>query len=165
MFIIYRKSIFLCFKLLNGFIIIAVHVKSKHMFPLSLYKVLYEKIINFLSSASVVFFRQDKSESGLHEVNYHGAVLLTKLLQFGNPAVVVASLLHLSQQELQVLACNPCGSHVLEMFMSSGSIGAKSHIALYDKMKVTDSCYTLYDRMKVTDSCYTLYDRMKVKKS
>lgn len=71
-------------------------------------------------------------------MNLHGSILLQKLLEFGNPKLLVTSLLDLKPSEIKVIACNPCGSHILAAFVKSKSIGEKSRILLYNKLKVMD---------------------------
>ncbi|KAL5020883.1 hypothetical protein ScPMuIL_000038 [Solemya velum] len=67
------------------------------------------------------------------EINYHGAVILQHLLKCEHPKLVVTSLLELKQVELKTLSCDPCGSHVIDVFFNSHSVGEKSKDALVNK--------------------------------
>ena len=72
----------------------------------------------------------------LTAVNIHGSLLLQQLLRFGNPKLVVTSLLNLKPSELRTMSCDPCGSHIVETFFTSQTIGEKSRDAFYLRMKV-----------------------------
>ncbi|KAL3860814.1 hypothetical protein ACJMK2_010880 [Sinanodonta woodiana] len=109
------------------------------------------KIVPLLASCSTyeVFYHTEVQESQeadgekakenliplLTEINYHGSLVLQHLLRFGNPKLVTASLLELKPVELQTLACNPCGSHVIDTYFQSPTIGDKGREALINKMK------------------------------
>ncbi|XP_013404032.1 nucleolar protein 9 [Lingula anatina] len=71
----------------------------------------------------------------LTEVNYHGSLLVQHLLKYGNPRLLVSSFLDLKPTELQVLACNASGSHIVEAFLHSPTIGEKSQDVLYGRLK------------------------------
>ncbi|XP_033753878.1 nucleolar protein 9-like [Pecten maximus] len=71
----------------------------------------------------------------LKKINYHGSVLMQNLLRFGNPKVVVSGILDLTPAELRTLACDPCGSHVIDVFCQSPSMGEKSRELLFKRMK------------------------------
>lgn len=73
----------------------------------------------------------------LTSINYHGSLLLQNLLKFGNPKPVVTSLLELRSVELKTMLCDPCGSHIVEAFMKSPTVGEKSREILYNKLKVS----------------------------
>lgn len=67
-------------------------------------------------------------------------MLLQHLLKFGNPKQMVTSLLELKPVELKNLACNPCGSHVVDAFFQSKTIGEKSREAFVNRIKVIFIC-------------------------
>ena len=52
---------------------------------------------------------------------------------------MVASLLHMSTDDIIRMSCNPSGSHVLEAFMSSLTVPVKKKSKLTDKLKVIQS--------------------------
>ena len=85
-----------------------------------------------------MYFFQEKEIKypELTVVSLHGSLLLQQMLQFGNPKVIVTSLLNLKPSELRTMSCDPCGSHVIETFFTSPTIGEKSHDAFYLRMKV-----------------------------
>jgi len=72
----------------------------------------------------------------LQKINFHGALLLQHLLKFGNPKFVINGLIHLKPVELKVLSCDPCGSHVIDVFCQSGTVGEKNRDLLFNRMKV-----------------------------
>ncbi|XP_071172753.1 nucleolar protein 9-like [Mytilus edulis] len=76
-----------------------------------------------------------KKDPVLTDINYHGSILLQHLLKFGNPKQMVTSLLELKPVELKNLACNPCGSHVVDAFFQSKTIGEKSREAFVNRIK------------------------------
>ncbi|XP_021343892.1 nucleolar protein 9-like isoform X2 [Mizuhopecten yessoensis] len=73
----------------------------------------------------------------LKNINYHGSVLMQNLLRFGNPKTVVTGILDLTPAELRTLACDPCGSHVIDVFCQSPAMGEKSRDLLFKRMKGT----------------------------
>lgn len=79
---------------------------------------------------------QVKKDPVLTDINYHGSMLLQHLLKFGNPKQMVTSLLELKPVELKNLSCNPCGSHVVDAFFQSKTIGEKSREAFVNRIKV-----------------------------
>ena len=85
-------------------------------------------------------FKQASSEKSskpcqLSNINLHGSILVQHLLKFGNPSPVVSSLLGLSATELVTIASDPCGSHALDAFLRSHTVGEKSREALFTKLK------------------------------
>ncbi|XP_069112606.1 nucleolar protein 9-like isoform X2 [Argopecten irradians] len=80
---------------------------------------------------------KEKTVPVLKNINYHGSVLMQNLLRFGNPKVVVSGILELTAAELRTLACDPCGSHVIDVFCQSPSMGEKSRDLLFKRMKGT----------------------------
>ncbi|KAK3608078.1 hypothetical protein CHS0354_031065 [Potamilus streckersoni] len=109
------------------------------------------KIVPLLASCSTyeVFYHIEDKESQeakgekakenlvplLTEINYHGSLVLQHLLRFGNPKLVTASLLELKPVELQTMACDPCGSHVIDTYFQSPTIGEKGRETLINRMK------------------------------
>ncbi|XP_052062783.1 nucleolar protein 9-like [Mytilus californianus] len=76
-----------------------------------------------------------KKNPVLTDINYHGSMLVQHLLKFGNPKQMVTSLLELKPVELKNLSCNPCGSHVVDAFFQSKTIGEKSREAFVFRIK------------------------------
>jgi hypothetical protein len=68
-------------------------------------------------------------------------MLLQQLLRFGNPKLVVTSLLDLKPIELKALSCDQCGSHVMDVFFQSATIGEKSRDAMCNRLKVGSAVY------------------------
>lgn len=73
----------------------------------------------------------------LTNVNIHGSVLLQSLFKFGNPKLLVTSLLELRPAELQTVSCDACGSHVIGAFMGSEQVGERSKSLLAARLKVS----------------------------
>ncbi|XP_060066198.1 nucleolar protein 9-like [Ylistrum balloti] len=86
---------------------------------------------------SVKTEEKEKIVPVLKNINYHGSVLMQNLLRFGNPKIVVSGILDLAPAELRNLVCNPCGSHVVDVFCQSPSMGEKSRDLLFKRMKGT----------------------------
>ena len=86
----------------------------------------------------LIFFQPTEAEKPgiLTNINYHGALLLQQLLNFGNPRVVVTSLIELKPVELKTLSCDRCGSHVMDAFFQSPSIGEKGREQMINRLKV-----------------------------
>ena len=57
-------------------------------------------------------------------------------MKFQNTKLVVASLLHMTTNEIVRMSCDPSGSHVLEAFMSSHTVPVKKKRKLAEKLKV-----------------------------
>ena len=72
----------------------------------------------------------------LKDINLHGSILLQRLLLFGNPRLIVQSLLELSPTELTTLACDSKGSHIIDAFLKSAAVGEKSREQLHKKLNV-----------------------------
>ena len=49
---------------------------------------------------------------------------------------MVTSLLELKPVELKNLSCDPCGSHIIDTFFESSTIGEKSREAFISRIKV-----------------------------
>lgn len=79
-------------------------------------------------------FVQDKSNF----VHIHGAVILQHMLHFNKPIKLVQSVLDTSNETLAEVFCSPKGSHVVDAFIESKSVGGKSREKLIRHM---DGCY------------------------
>lgn len=66
----------------------------------------------------------------------HGSLILQSLLKFKDPGVVVDSLVNMPPDELVALGSDPCGSHVVEAFMSSVTVPTTKKAELVNLLKV-----------------------------
>ena len=72
----------------------------------------------------------------LEKVNLHGSLILQQILKFENPKMAVSSMLEMKLSELQTLSCDPKGSHAVEAFFSSDSVGEKSKDLFIKRIRV-----------------------------
>lgn len=87
----------------------------------------------------VMFFFQNPT---LGKVNIHGSLILQTLLEFKNPKYVVSSLLHMTPKNLQCLACDPSGSHIMEVYFKSTTVTEKNKAAMVDRLQVITIVYS-----------------------
>lgn len=85
------------------------------------------------------FFFQNPT---LGKVNIHGSLILQTLLEFKNPKYVVNSLLHMTPKNLQCLACDPSGSHIMEVYFKSTTVTEKNKAAMVDRLQVITIVYS-----------------------
>ncbi|KAG8223528.1 hypothetical protein J437_LFUL002579 [Ladona fulva] len=78
--------------------------------------------------------KQKPNESNRYIVNLHGSLVIQAMLHFNKPIKVVNSLLDMNPQELQVLFCDPKGSRILDAYMESVFVGAKSRERMIKKL-------------------------------
>lgn len=71
-------------------------------------------------------------------IHIHGAVILQAMLQFNKPIKLVQCILDTSNTELAEIFCSPKGSHVVDAFMDSKTVGEKSRDKLCRHM---NGCY------------------------
>lgn len=71
-------------------------------------------------------------------IHIHGAVILQAMLQFNKPIKLVQCILDTDNATLTEIFCSPKGSHVVDAFMDSKSVGEKSREKLIRHM---DGCY------------------------
>lgn len=71
-------------------------------------------------------------------IHIHGALILESMLQFNKPIKLVQCMLDMKNTELSEIFCSPKGSHVVDAFMQSKSIGEKSREKLIRQM---NGCY------------------------
>ena len=76
----------------------------------------------------------------LNTFNYHGSMLLQQLLKFSKTKYIVKSFLSLKPAEFRNMACDPCGSHVIEKFIMAEGIKEKHKDVLLNKLKVIFIC-------------------------
>lgn len=79
-------------------------------------------------------FVEDKSNF----VHIHGAVILQNMLHFNKPIKLVQCILDTSNENLAEIFCSPKGSHVVDAFIESKSVGGKSREKL---VRHLDGCY------------------------
>ncbi|VDI72963.1 nucleolar protein 9 [Mytilus galloprovincialis] len=101
-----------------------------------------------------------KKDPVLTDINYHGSMLLQHLLKFGNPKQMVTSLLELKPVELKNLACNPCGSHVVDAFFQSKTIGEKSREAFVNRIKVIFICAKYNSLLILVQECLPMLQKI-----
>lgn len=71
-------------------------------------------------------------------IHLHGAVILQTMLHFNKPIKLVQCILDTSNEVLAEIFCSPKGSHIVDAFMDSKTVGAKSREKLIRHM---DGCY------------------------
>lgn len=76
------------------------------------------------------------TKPSLSQVNLHGSVILQHMLRFDDPSPVVDSLLSLDPPQLVQLACNPCGSHVVDTYYKSPSVSGNRKEQMIQRLKV-----------------------------
>lgn len=72
---------------------------------------------------------------GQLNVGHQGALIIQHVLHFTKPTKVVNSLLSMSSMDLLALACCPKGSHVIDAFVMSPTVGEKHRDQYVEKMK------------------------------
>ncbi|XP_049830781.1 nucleolar protein 9-like isoform X2 [Schistocerca gregaria] len=92
--------------------------------------------------ATLKKFSENDSEQKV-KVQLHGSLLLQALLSFKKPIKIVQSLLQMPVSNLTYLICDPCGSHIMDAFVNSPTVGEKSREKIAHRLKgnfVTLSC-------------------------
>ncbi|XP_047117586.1 nucleolar protein 9 [Schistocerca piceifrons] len=92
--------------------------------------------------ATLKKFSENDSEQKV-KVQLHGSLLLQALLSFKKPIKIVQSLLQMPVSNLTYLICDPCGSHIMDAFVNSPTVGEKSREKMAHRLKgnfVTLSC-------------------------
>ncbi|KAL8613890.1 hypothetical protein ACOMHN_032880 [Nucella lapillus] len=117
----------------------AFHCKE----PQERQKSLMKLIASF--TAYEVFFSleegKDKPAEGAEEpslkgqINLHGSRLIQELLQFQKPTHAALGLLDWQASELQLLCCDPAGSHVVDVYFSSPTVIEKNRDIFLRKLK------------------------------
>lgn len=105
------------------------------LISLTTYDVYYNTADSDDTKAEETKETSEKKPAVLTNINYHGSVLVQHLLKFGNPKQMVTSLLELKPVELKNLSCDPCGSHIIDTFFESSTIGEKSREAFISRIK------------------------------
>ncbi|CAL4101507.1 unnamed protein product, partial [Meganyctiphanes norvegica] len=83
-------------------------------------------------------YHQKKSAiEGMPAISLHGTLIIQEVMKFNKPIKVVNSLLEMSSSELQHMASDPRGSHIVDAFVGSSFIGEKSRDKLIMRMKGT----------------------------
>lgn len=101
----------------------------------------------------MVFFLQNPT---LGKVNIHGSLILQTLLEFKNPKYVVNSLLHMTPKNLQCLACDPSGSHIMEVYFKSTTVTEKNKAAMVDRLQVITIVYS----WDIIDTVHIMLDKL-----
>ncbi|XP_065562354.1 nucleolar protein 9-like [Artemia franciscana] len=84
---------------------------------------------------SVLRIQASKFSKGSNKITDAGSQMVQTLLRFNKPIKMINSMLSLPANELRDLFCDPCGSYVMDTFVSSPSIGEKSRDRLRNKLK------------------------------
>ncbi|XP_070574928.1 nucleolar protein 9-like [Ptychodera flava] len=71
----------------------------------------------------------------LTEINLQGSLLLQQLFNFNDCSKLVKSLFALSEEELYTMSCDQSGSHIIEAFFRSQTVGEKKKDQLIEKLK------------------------------
>lgn len=100
----------------------------------------------------MVFFQNPT----LGKVNIHGSLILQTLLEFKNPKYVVNSLLHMTPKNLQCLACDPSGSHIMEVYFKSTTVTEKNKAAMVDRLQVITIVYS----WDIIDTVHIMLDKL-----
>ena len=66
----------------------------------------------------------------------HGSLIVQALLKYQDTKLVARSLLKMTSDDIRRVSCDPSGSHVLTVFMSSSTVSAKNKIKMVDKLEV-----------------------------
>lgn len=74
------------------------------------------------------------SEPAMKKVNYHGSLLLQSMLRFSDIEIVTAGLKSLEPAEIATWSCDPCGSHVIDVFFQSLSVDNNTKEAILNKL-------------------------------
>jgi len=83
--------------------------------------------------ACIKLYPADKLQDDM-PVHLHGSLILQHLFSFDKPIQVVKSLLSLENSKLRKIFSDPKGSHIVNSFISSTSIGEKSRDGLVKKL-------------------------------
>ncbi|KAK7072909.1 hypothetical protein SK128_011242 [Halocaridina rubra] len=79
---------------------------------------------------------QEKQSSGeLPSVSLHGSLILQQFLQYNKTIKIVQSLMSMNKAHLQLMACDPRGSHVIDSFAASTFIKPKNKENFIQKYK------------------------------
>lgn len=78
-------------------------------------------------------------------VHIHGALVLQNMLHFNKPIKLVQSILDTNNETLAEVFCTPKGSHVVDAFIESKSVGGKSREKL---IRHLDGCYLTFAMSK-----------------
>lgn len=85
--------------------------------------------------AKLETFQQKKDLKDDPQINLNGSLILQTLLTFSKPIKVVESLLSTGVDDLLILFGDMRGSHVMDAFMTSASIGEKSREKMGRKLR------------------------------
>lgn len=92
----------------------------------------------------VPFEKLDSLKDQHYFVNLHGSVIIQIMLEFNKPIQIVNSILNMEPNELKKLFSDPKGSHILDTFMQSTSVGEKSREKLIYRMMVSYCAHFSY---------------------
>lgn len=93
------------------------------------------KLVIVPLTAKCIRYNELKQASTNHKINYHGSLLIQQMFNFQKPRALVESLLNMDFTEMTSLFCNQIGSHVLDAFASSTTVGIKNKQRFINKLK------------------------------
>ncbi|XP_011436179.3 nucleolar protein 9 [Magallana gigas] len=116
-------------------------LRAFHCFEPEDRQIMFVPLLATLTTYEVYFGIEEGSDKPENEnptlgkVNIHGSLILQTLLVFKNPKYVVNSLLHMTPKNLQCLACDPSGSHIMEVYFKSTTVTEKNKAAMVDRLQ------------------------------
>ncbi|XP_071955105.1 nucleolar protein 9-like [Antedon mediterranea] len=67
--------------------------------------------------------------------NIQGSLLLQQMFKFKNCKTIISSLLAMSPDDLVAMACNSCGSHIIDAFLQCAVVGEKKREQFVQKLQ------------------------------
>lgn len=71
------------------------------------------------------------------KLNLHGTLMLQAMLDFNKPIKIITSILNMDTEVVKNLFSNSMGSHIVDSFVKSESVGEKSREKLIQKLEVS----------------------------
>lgn len=71
------------------------------------------------------------------KLNLHGTLMLQTMLEFNKPIKIITSILSMDAEVVKNLFSNSMGSHIVDSFVKSESVGEKSREKLIQKLAVS----------------------------
>ena len=72
----------------------------------------------------------------MKSVNYHGSRIMQLLASFEDPNPIMSSILHMTNKEIHMVACDKFGSWAVQKFLANPNVTQKNLNALYERFKV-----------------------------
>ena len=80
-------------------------------------------------------------------IHYMGSQIVQTLLHFNKPIKLVQSLLETETAQLKDMACDPCGSFIIDAFVASEHVGEKSREKLIHKLQVRENLLLFFSTL------------------